>query len=291
MSAEPVSRLAAGRRARVTVLLLGTLCACRPTAGARIEVDRTLLHVFGDGLSTLPVRLVESDGSEASLRRASLTPKSPALLAVSDTLIACRSQGITQVIIRFRGKTHWLDVACRAAPLNFRMVEIWSLDVTDPPRTVRFYAHWGGRTPDERVQPVFVRAKDTTVAQVRGDTLRGVGVGRTEILADMGGMLLHPGVQVTHRLVEDTVRFVPHDFRKWELAKGFYALTMRRSPPRLGATGFEVITDGARCSRRPGDEDTIYCAVTDTGSLSVYSVATDARRAREYATVDLWKLP
>ena len=98
-------------------------------------------------------------------------------------------------------------------------------------------------------------------------------------------------VSVSERIGFDSVPFVPRAFGQWALAPGRYSVTVRRSDKRAGPLGFEVVTDGAKCQRNGRDEDTVYCTVTDTGSVSLYSVAADSQRAAERAWITIYRLP
>ena len=248
------------------------------------------MHVFGNGESFLPVHLVASGGEEVALRTARIHVENPAVVEVRDSTVRCLALGLTRLHVRWRGKAVAMDLGCRPMPRQVLPNSSLTLDVTDEPRAFRYYAQWeNGKY--ERIIPVRVDSIDTGVVRIDGDSLRAVGVGRTKLAIDFGGIRVLQYVQVTERLAQDTVPYTPRAFRRWDLADGLYALTVKRSPPRLGATGYEIITEGARCARATDDENTVFCSVKDTGSVSVYSVATDRRRAREYATVDLWRLP
>jgi hypothetical protein len=165
-----------------------------------------------------------------------------------------------------------------------------SLIVGDAPAPLAFVAIMDSGE-EESVHPVQVTTGDSSVARIEDEAVRPVARGRTTLRLELGGATTGVQVSVSERVGFDSVPFVPRAFRQWALAPGRYSVTVRRSDKRVGPLGFEVVTDGAKCQRNVRDEDTVYCTVSDTGSVSLYSAAADAQGAAEQAWITIYRLP
>lgn len=267
----------------------GLVGSCQRENASRLTVDRDTLVLYGPRVTPLPVRLSDRTGASVSAGRAEVTVEDSALLRVTARGVSCLGVGTTRVHIQYLSHEHELPTACRPARL-FRGEPVLSLIVGDAPAPLAFVAIMDSGE-EESVHPVAVTTDDSSVARIEGEAVRPVTHGRTTLRVELGGATTSVQVSVSERVGFDSVPFVPRAFGQWALAPGRYSVTVRRSDKRVGPLGFEVITDGAKCQRNVRDEDTVYCTVTDTGSVSLYSAAADSQGAAEQAWITIYRLP
>lgn len=273
----------------VAVASGGLIGSCRHENASRLTVDRDTLVLYGPRVTPLPVRLSDRTGASVPAGRATVTVEDSALLRVTPRGVACMGVGTTRVRLQYLSHVHELPTACRSARL-FRGEPVLSLVVGDAPVPLAFVALMESGE-EESVHPVQVTTEDSSVARIEGEAVRPFARGRTTIRLELGGATTGVAVSVSERVGFDSVPFVPRAFGQWALAPGRYSVTVRRSDKRVGPLGFEVITEGAKCQRNVRDEDAVYCSVADTGSVSLYSVATDSQRAAAQAWLTIYRLP
>jgi hypothetical protein len=232
-----------------------TCFACTARDSARLEVKPDTLSLYGSDYSWVTVNIINS-GSISEAHGASLSARDTSMVRTSGTSLACLREGTTIIDIAVDELTTTFVATCRfAARLHVEPHLI--LESGGAPHDLAATAIFS--TGEARVlQPLSARVNDTTVVVVRNGAAVPLAVGQAGLRIDYGGLWSRMGIDVRHTISNDTVTLGTGERRDWRLEAGRYDITVRMKSSRdLSILTME--TEGLRCARDSGDEDTIHC--------------------------------
>jgi hypothetical protein len=235
---------------------------------ARIEIDRDTLVLYGDGLTRVPYRIVTQRGEEVAWAKP--------VLAVTDTVLdvgrfalSCRRDGRTDVTVTVDELTARFHAICRTAT-SIRGTTSVALSPGDPPVPVEL---WAQLTSGDlvRVKPLEMTVRDTLVARLVDGRIMPVGVGRTYVHVELGGIRASVDVSISETLARDTLELRPGEFRTWPLVVGRYDITVKSLTGARSFAELEMIAERTKCVPSNLDRDMIHCLVKDTTVLALHN--------------------
>ena len=280
-----------------TLLLLFTLAvagcigdssAASERAPARLDVERETVVINGRRPVRVPAWLTDSFGVRLPNAPWRLSVAGESAVRASDDALRCVGSGDAVVTIAVADLSRTILVRCRLI-VSFGFPPELTLELGGPPARVRVRA-LGPAGVAEPLLAFSARAVDSSVARIQGEMAHPVGVGRTDIVVDFGGIKTRVTANVLQTIAADTVRLSVGEFRSWSLTAGLYEISVVSVRAGVPLTTLAIETSGATCSRNPHSEDVVDCLVREHGGVGVRSTSVTADRQATDAIIRITRV-
>lgn len=276
---------------RVTATMTVAVVACTDTVPSQLLVDANPVVLNGPASYRLPVTVLNRRGDTLSNRHLTYTVSPDTTLALTgDGTIRCLRRGDAIVTVRQNALVGALVIHCRpisafGGAIGLRLF----LGQAPMAPTVSAFDQDGQPVTELRAT---AGALDSRVARYANGVITPLGVGKTVLRLDFGGLVLHLTIEVVRSIEDARVSLAAGEIRTWRLPPGRVEVMLRED--EVHGTAHRLVLEfyRANCARvraGPGDQH-VYCVSSGSGSLVVrnpVSVGSDSALSAELRLLEI----